>query len=80
MLYSTQMQPTHLPKYPLDVREIPADLITISAHTLHGPSGIGALYIRTGTPINKCLDGGFQEFNKRGGLENIPGAVGFKSS
>jgi cysteine desulfurase len=64
-------------KVPLDVNEIPVDLITISAHTIHGPNGIGALYIRKGTSISKWLDGGFQEFNKRGGLENIPGAVGF---
>lgn len=64
-------------KVPLDVNEIPVDLITISAHTIHGPNGIGALYIRKGTSITKWLDGGFQEFNKRGGLENIPGAVGF---
>jgi cysteine desulfurase len=64
-------------KVPLDVNEIPVDLITISAHTIHGPNGIGALYIRKGTAITKWLDGGFQEFNKRGGLENIPGAVGF---
>jgi cysteine desulfurase len=64
-------------KVPLNVNEIPADLVTLSAHTIHGPNGIGALYIRTGTPIMKWLDGGFQEFNKRGGLENIPGAVGF---
>lgn len=64
-------------KLPLDVNELPVDLITISAHTIHGPNGIGALYIRSGTPLMKWLDGGFQEFNKRGGLENIPGAVGF---
>ncbi|MGB8232780.1 MAG: cysteine desulfurase family protein, partial [Methanobacterium sp.] len=64
-------------KVPLNVNEIPVDLITISAHTIHGPNGIGALYIRTGTPFMKWLDGGFQENNKRGGLENIPGAVGF---
>ena len=64
-------------KVPLDVNEVPVDLITISAHTIHGPNGIGALYIRKGTSINKLLDGGFQEFNKRGSLENIPGAVGF---
>ena len=64
-------------KVPLDVNEIPVDLITISAHTIHGPNGIGALYIRKGTSINKLIDGGFQEFNRRGGLENIPGAVGF---
>ena len=64
-------------KVPLDVNEIQVDLVTISAHTIHGPNGIGALYIRTGTRIMKWLDGGFQEFNKRGGLENIPSAVGF---
>jgi len=64
-------------KVPMNVNEIPVDLITISAHTIHGPNGIGALYIRTGTPFMKWLDGGFQENNKRGGLENIPGAVGF---
>ncbi len=64
-------------KVPLDVNEISVDLITISAHTIHGPNGIGALYIRKGTSINKLIDGGFQEFNRRGGLENIPGAVGF---
>jgi cysteine desulfurase len=64
-------------KVPLNVNEVNVDLITLSAHTIHGPSGIGALYIRKGTPINKWLDGGFQEFNKRGGLENIPGAIGF---
>ena len=40
-------------KVPLDVNEIPVDLITISAHTIHGPNGIGALYIRTGTPFSK---------------------------
>ncbi len=64
-------------KVPLDVGELPVDMITISAHTIHGPNGIGALYIKSGTPMMKWLDGGFQEFNKRGGLENIPGAVGF---
>lgn len=67
-------------KIPLDLKKINADLVTISAHTLHGPNGIGALYIKKGTPFNKFLDGGFQEFNKRGGLENIPGAVGFKKA
>lgn len=67
-------------KIPLDLGKINADMVTISAHTLHGPNGIGALYIKKGTPFNKYLDGGFQEFNKRGGLENIPGAVGFKKA
>lgn len=64
-------------RVPLDVDELPVDLVTISPHTIHGPKGIGALYIRKGTPIKKQLHGGFQENNLRAGLENIPGAVGF---
>jgi cysteine desulfurase len=67
-------------RLPLDVAEIPLDLVTISPHTFHGPKGIGALYIRKGTPITKIMDGGFQEANLRAGLENIPGAVGFASA
>jgi cysteine desulfurase len=64
-------------RIPLDVSHIPVDLITVSAHTIHGPKGIGGLYIRKGTPITKWMDGGFQEFDIRPGLENIPGAAGF---
>ena len=64
-------------RIPLNAKKIPVDLITISTHTIHGPKGIGGLYIRKGTPISKWMDGGFQEFNLRAGLENIPGAVGF---
>jgi cysteine desulfurase len=64
-------------RVPLDVREIPVDLVTVSAHTIHGPKGIGGLYVRDGTPIRKWMDGGFQEFDMRPGVENIPGAVGF---
>ncbi len=67
-------------RVPLDVRQIPVDLITVSAHTIHGPKGIGGLYIRKGTPIRKILDGGFQEFDLRPGVENIPGAVGFATA
>lgn len=61
----------------IDVKKIPVDLISVAAHTIHGPKGIGGLYIRKGTPLTKWMDGGFQEFNRRAGLENIPGAVGF---
>jgi cysteine desulfurase len=64
-------------RVPLDVRQVPADLVTVSAHTIHGPRGIGGLYVRRGTPIRKWMDGGFQEFDLRPGVENIPGAVGF---
>jgi cysteine desulfurase len=64
-------------RVPLDMKKIAVDLVTVSAHTIHGPKGIGGLYIREGTQITKWMDGGFQEFNLRAGLENIPGAIGF---
>lgn len=64
-------------RVPLDVREIPVDLVTVAAHTIHGPKGVGGLYVREGTPIRKWMDGGFQEFDLRPGVENIPGAMGF---
>jgi cysteine desulfurase len=64
-------------RVPLDVGKMPVDLVTVSAHTIHGPKGIGGLYVRSGTTLGKWMDGGFQEFNLRAGLENIPGAVGF---
>jgi cysteine desulfurase len=65
------------PRVPLDVQQVPVDLMTITAHLTHGPKGIGALYVRQETPLGKWMDGGFQEFNLRAGEENIPGAVGF---
>jgi cysteine desulfurase len=65
---------THVP---LDVSKTPVDLVTVSAHTIHGPKGIGGLYVRKGTRMAKWMDGGFQEFDLRAGLENIPGAIGF---
>lgn len=64
-------------RVPLEVSQVPADLITVSAHTIHGPQGVGGLYVRKDTPLAKWVDGGFQEFNLRAGTENIPGAVGF---
>lgn len=64
-------------RIPIDVRDINIDLITISSHTIHGPKGVGALYVKKGTAIKKITDGGFQEFNLRAGYENIPGIVGF---
>jgi cysteine desulfurase len=64
-------------RVPLDVGKIPVDLVTVAAHTIHGPKGIGGLYIRQGTKLAKWVDGGFQEFDLRAGLENVPGAIGF---
>ena len=72
---------THsFPRVPLDVREVAVDLVTVTAHLIHGPKGIGGLYVRKGTPLVKWMDGGFQEFNLRAGEENIPGAIGFATA
>jgi cysteine desulfurase len=65
------------PRVPINVAQTPVDLVTLTAHLVHGPKGVGALYVRQGTPLSKWMDGGFQEFNLRGGEENIPGAIGF---
>lgn len=64
-------------RVPLDVGEVPVDLVTVSAHTLHGSRGIGGLYVRKGTRIARIQDGGYQEYGLRAGIEDIPGAVGF---
>jgi cysteine desulfurase len=61
---------------PLDVRELPADLVTLSAHNFYGPKGAGALYVREGTKIAPRTFGGFQEMGYRAGTENVPGIVG----
>ncbi|HEY5529410.1 MAG TPA: cysteine desulfurase family protein [Thermoleophilia bacterium] len=72
---------THsFPRLPLDVSKIPADLVTVAAHAIHGPKGMGGLYLRSGTPLGKWMDGGFQEFNRRAGVEDIAGAVGFATA
>jgi cysteine desulfurase len=76
VLFHTDATHTFM-RVPLDVGGIKADLITVSAHTIHGPKGIGGLFVRKGTPLAKIMDGGFQEFDLRGGMDNIPGAIGF---
>ena len=68
------------PSIPLDVRKLNIDLATFSAHKMYGPKGAGALYIRNKTPIKKIMMGGFNEFNLRGGTENVPAIVGFAES
>jgi len=62
---------------PLDVQEANIDLASFSAHKLHGPKGIGGLYVRTDVKVKKLIEGGYNEFDLRAGTENIPGAVGF---
>ena len=64
-------------RVPFNLGDLPVNLATVSAHTIHGPKGIGGLYVEKGTQIEKQMDGGFQEKGLRAGVENIPGAVGF---
>ncbi len=64
-------------KIDIDVRKINVDLISFSGHKIHGPKGVGALYVKKGVEIKKLIHGGHQEFDLRAGTENIPGVVGF---
>jgi cysteine desulfurase len=63
-------------KVPIKVDQIRCDLLTITAHKIHGPQGTGALFVRRGTPLRPLLHGGHQEKGKRPGTENVPGIVG----
>lgn len=62
---------------PIDVNSLCADVLSFSAHKLHGPRGIGALYCRHGIYMEPLLRGGAQEMGKRAGTENVPAALGF---
>ncbi len=64
-------------KIPLDVNDIHVDMLTMNAHKLHGPKGIGALYIKSGIKINPLYGGGAHESRLRPGTHNVPGIVGF---
>jgi cysteine desulfurase len=64
-------------KVPIDVDDMCLDMLTINAHKIHGPKGVGALFIRQGTEIEPLLHGGGHERSLRSGTENIPGIVGF---
>ncbi len=64
-------------RFPLDVRATMIDLLSVSAHKLHGPQGVGALYVRKGTSFSPLLRGGRQERGRRSGSENVAGIAGF---
>lgn len=64
-------------KIPLNVDKMQAGLLTVNAHKLHGPKGVGALYIRSGVAVEPLLHGGGQEKGIRSSTENIPGIIGF---
>jgi cysteine desulfurase len=66
-----------LGKIPVNVEQLGVDLLTISAHKIYGPKGVGALYIRKGLRISSLLHGGGQEKKRRSGTENTPGIIGF---
>jgi len=63
-------------KIPVDVKEIGLNMLSISAHKIYGPKGIGVLYVKNGTPWIPWLQGGSQERRRRGGTSNVPGIVG----
>jgi cysteine desulfurase len=64
-------------KIPIDAKSLNVDLISFSAHKIHGPKGVGAIYIKKGTIIQPILHGGSQEKGLRAGTENVPGIVCF---
>jgi cysteine desulfurase len=64
-------------KLPVDVNRSGMDMLSLSAHKIYGPKGVGALYVRSGTPLEQQFHGGHHERDRRPGTENVAGIVGF---
>jgi cysteine desulfurase len=64
-------------KTPIELKSTMVDFLSLSAHKIHGPKGVGALYVRKGVKFTPLIRGGHQERTRRGGTENTPGIVGF---
>lgn len=62
---------------PIHVRQLPVDMLSVSAHKINGPKGVGALYLGRKVPITPIVHGGNQERKRRAGTENLAGIVGF---
>ncbi len=63
-------------KIPIDLKKVDVDMLSLSGHKLHGPKGVGALYVRKGTKYSPFLIGGHQERGRRGGTENVASIIG----
>ena len=63
-------------KIPIDLENVDVDMLSLSGHKLHGPKGVGALYVRKGTKYSPFLIGGHQEKGRRGGTENVASIIG----
>lgn len=63
-------------KLPINVQDVPVDLLSLSGHKLYAPKGVGALFVRRGTRLKSLNKGGHQERSRRGGTENVPYIVG----
>jgi len=63
-------------KFPIDLKAIDIDMLSLSGHKLHGPKGVGALYVRRGTKYTPFMIGGHQEKGRRGGTENVASIIG----
>lgn len=67
-------------KLPIDVNKSNVDFLTVSSHKIHGPKGVGFIYIKKGIILNSLISGGSQEKGIRAGTENLPGIIGFEKA